>query len=343
MGLRPRRWRRTFAARAGLGLVAALWCAAAAGAEVVEMIPDDDPTLTLEEYLWCRSEQFRLEGERSELDSSQGWEGERYKAAHDTRNALCAGKSIAGEDHSFVEEALTPEHQDALRRAGAARLMVARAEREGRRAYAKSAPATVRAEPSGEAAQVGTVAQWGDVFPTGETHGGWTQVEWGLVKAGAEPAYAWVHAALLAPGVGAEARFEHCEAIAGARGANKEVVRGKASLDGGAAIEFHNGHDEDAYVKLARNDDDLVIAFLVSRGDVAEVEKVPAATYEVLYGTGYNFSLGCDSFSQRGFAKHLVEPVEFVEGRKWVFRVGSVNGGDTAEAELIDYASFDNR
>ena len=162
------------------------------------------------------------------------------------------------------------------------------------------------------------------------------------MKPGAEPDHAWVHGALLTPGAGAEARFDHCEAIAGAKGAHNEVVRGKASLDGGAGIEFHNGHDEDAYVKLAR-DDDLVITFLVSRDDVAEVEKIPAGSYELLYGTGFNFSRGCDSFSWRGFAKHFVEPVEFVEGGGWTFWVEAAGDGTTAKAELIDYALFESR
>ena len=347
MGLRPPPGWRTWAARAGLGVVAALWCAGAAGAVVEEAKPDGDATLTLEEYLWCRFERLRLEGERSELDSTQGWEVARYNAAHDLRNALCAGKLHEVRDRTFVDEALTPEYQEALRRQGAGRLMVARTEREGRRAYVKSASGTVRAGPSGEAASVGPVAQWGDVFPTGETQGGWTQVEWGLVRSGAEPDHAWVLSALLAPGVGAEARFDHCEAIAGERGAHNEVVRGKASLDGGATFEFHNGYDEDAYVKLVREHDDLVIAFLVSRSDVAEVEKIPAGSYQVLYGTGYNFSRGCESFSERGFARRFVAPYGFGRGDKWTIWVGSTGEerekGGKPKAELIDYALFEIR
>ena len=348
MALRPQPGWRTFAARAGLGFVAALWCAGAAGAVVEEAKPDGDPTLTLEEFLWCRFERLRLEGEDSELDLSQGWEVERYNAATNIHNALCAGKPHATKDRSFVEEALTPEYQDALRREGTVRLIVARAEREARGAYAKSAPATVRAEPSGEAAQVGTVAQWGDVFPTGETQGGWTQVEWGLVKPGAEPDHAWVLSALLAPGVGAEARFAHCEGIAGTRPFHNDVVRGEISLEGDVSFKFRNGNDADAYVKLVHNDGGLVIGFVVAAGSIdepthAEIKGMPPGSYEVFYGTGKNFSRGCDSFSLRGFAKRFVEPLEFVEGKPgWIYQVHSAGGGATVEVEFIDYAAFDN-
>ena len=220
--------------------------------------------------------------------------------------------------------------------------MEARAERQGRRAHVKGAPATVRAAPDAEAAEVGALARWEDVFPTGGTHDGWVQVEWGIAKVETEPDHAWVHGALLAPGAGAEARFDHCEDMAGAPGAHNEIVRGRGLLDGDASVAFHNGHPDDAYVKLVRQEGE-VIAFLVAGGDGAEVNGVPPGTYEVLYGTGRSFSRKCDSFSKRGVAKRFVEPVEFVEGaRGWIFWVESVSEADEVESRLIDYAAFDN-
>ena len=348
MALKPKRWRRAFAAGAGLGIVAALWCAGASGVVVDEVMPDDDQTLELEEYLWCRYELLRLEGEESELDLHQGWEVARYNAANDTRNALCADKSVAEEDHSFVEEALTPEHQDAWRRAGAQRVRAARAEREARRAHVKNTPATVRAAPDAEAAALGTVARWEDVFPTGRTQDGWGQVEWAVTRSETGPAYAWIHRALLAPGAGARARFEYCEGIAGVRPRHNDVVRGAIALEGELAFKFVNGNDADAYVKLVEADGGLVIGFVVAAGSVdepthAEIEGLPPGSYDVFYGTGSNFSRGCDSFSRRGFAKRFVEPLEFVGGKPgWVLRVRSAGEGRTAETQDLNYAAFDN-
>ena len=62
MALKPKRWRRGFTAGAGLGLVAALWCAAEANLAAGEAMPDDDALLTLEEWRWCRFERLRHEG-----------------------------------------------------------------------------------------------------------------------------------------------------------------------------------------------------------------------------------------------------------------------------------------
>lgn len=345
MGLQPRRWRRTFAACAGLGLVAALSCAAAAGAAVGETMPDDDQSLTLEEQRWCSFEGLRLEGQESETDLSQGWEVERHNARVAAHYTLCAGKSYAVADDAIVDQELTPERRDALRRAGAQRVRAARAEREARRAHVRGAPATARAAPDPEATALGAVEQWEDLFPTGRAQGGWTQVEWSVTRPETGPAYAWVHRALLAPGAGAEARFAHCEAKACARPYyHNELMRGASSLDGEASLEFHNGHEDDAYVKLVRQGDGVVFALIVATGAVADVEGIPPGSYELLYGTGSDFSRGCDSFSRRGFAKRFVELLEFSQTTvKWTVSVETVGEGPAVETQDLDYAAFDSR
>ena len=133
-----------------------------------EAVPDADRNLTRPELRWCVFERVRIEGESEELNQYAQWEVDRYNGTVRALNEHCQNKRHRERDHRKVESELTPGIRRTLKLAGAARLIVARAEREARRVYVKDQAAIVRTAPSGTSKEVRRVPRWGELIATGE-------------------------------------------------------------------------------------------------------------------------------------------------------------------------------
>ena len=305
-----------------------------------EMIPDADEQLTRSELRWCIFESARLDGEIEELDARLIWEVENYNLRSRTYQEHCSEKKFSEADKTAVDDEMTSVKRLALREQGAARVMNARAEREGRRVHVKENVARVHAAPAHSAEEIGRVAQWGDLVATGREQGPWHEVEWPAAAPG-QAAAGWVLGGLLDRGTGIDGRFAYCEQRAGDRANHNDVVRREIDLHTISSFTVENGLEDNAYVKLVRERDNAVVSLFVAAKQTASLIGLPSGSYEIVYATGSKFSRGCDSFSQRGTAQKFPDRIDY--GHRavvWTVSLHGVNNGDE-RADFMNYDDFD--
>ena len=310
-------------------------------AEVAEMTPDADEQLTQSELRWCIFESARLDGEIEELDARLVWEVENYNVRSRAYQEHCSDRKYSEADKSAIEEELTPAKSLSLREQGAARVMDARAERENRRVHVKEHVARVLAVPEHAAEELGRVAQWGDLVATGREEGPWREVEWPTAAPGQAPAAGWVLGGLLGRGAGTDGRFAYCEQRAGDRATHNDVLRRDIDLHTISSFTVENGLEDNAYVKLVREQDNAVVSLFVAAKQTASVIGLPTGSYEIVFATGSNFSRGCDSFSQRGTARKFPNRIDY--GHRavvWTLSLQSADDGN-ARADSMSYDEFD--
>ena len=306
-----------------------------------ETEPGTDRTLSRSELRWCLFENIRIEGERDELNQHEQWEVDRYNGTVHAFNEHCRNKQYRERDHQTVESELTLERRQALKQAGAARLIAARAEREARRVYVKDQAAIVRTAPGEAASELRRVPRWGELIATGRTQGRWYEVEWNEPSLDTALRFGWVLGGLLERGSGTVARFEHCERRAGRRAKHNEVVRGRTDNTVARALSVRNGTGMDAYVKLVNERGEVVITFLAANGLTARVSGIPRGSYELAFATGTRFSRGCDTFSEPASANRFADRLTFgSDGAGWQVTLHSVTDGN-AQTRRMSYDDFD--
>ncbi|MDD9992581.1 MAG: hypothetical protein OXP75_12340 [Rhodospirillales bacterium] len=334
----------TIAGAFALAMVGTTFALASTGdvdAEAVEIIPDADEQLTQSELRWCIFESARLDGEIEELDARIVWEVENYNVRSRAYQEHCSDRKYSEGDKSAVEDELTPAKRLSLREQGVARVMDARAERENRRVHVKEHVARVLAAPEHAAEELGSVAQWGDLVATGREQGPWHEVEWPAAASGEMPAAGWVLGGLLGRGAGTDGRFAYCEQRAGDRATHNDVVRRDIDLHTISSFTVENGLEDNAYVKLVREQDSAVVSLFVAAKQTASLIGLPSGSYEIVFATGSNFSRGCDSFSQRGTAQRFPNRIDY--GHRavvWTLSLESEEDGN-ARADSISYDEFD--
>ncbi len=306
-----------------------------------EAVPDSDPHLTRTELRWCLFEEVRIGGEGGEVNQNKQWEVDRYNGMIDTFNDHCQNKRYWERDHRAVNSELTPGKREALVRAGSARLVAARAERQRRRMYVKDRTAIIRTAPTDAGAEVKRVERWGELIATGKIQGRWYEVKWNEPSLDTVLRFGWVLGGLLERGSGPQARFDHCETKAGRRAQHNEVVRGATERTTARALSVQNGTSNDAYIKLVNERGEASVTFFVAKGRSARVSGIPEGSYELVFATGTLFSRGCDSFSQPIFAARFAERLTFgADGSRWVVTLHSVMDGNTRTLAM-DYDDFD--
>lgn len=310
-------------------------------AEPEEAIPDENDHLTLRELRWCVFEDVRLEGESNEIDAYEGWEIDSYNARINQFNYRCSNKRYYEADETKIQSELTMAKRQFLEGQGALRIKKARVDRENRRVYVNDEEAIVRAAPKASAPELNRVPRWGELIKTGRVQGQWYEVEWTVPSLDNVLKFGWVIGGLLEGGSGSEARFSYCEKHKGKRAKHGEVVRKQLDLRSSNAFSVENGLREDAYVKLVREHDGKVVSLYVSARQTANLEGIPVGSYEVFFATGSKFSVGCDSFSQRGAAQKFAERIEYDhQGVIWTVTLHTLTDGNV-RADAISYDNFD--
>ena len=310
-------------------------------AESAEIAPDTDEQLTQSELRWCIFESARLDGEIEELDARLVWEVENYNVRSRAYQEQCSQKKFSEGDKSAIEDELTPARRLSLREQGAARVTDARVERENRRVHVKEHVARVLAAPEHSAEELGRVSQWGDLIATGREQGPWHQVEWPAAAPGQAPAAGWVLGGLLGRGAGTDGRFAYCEQRAGDRATHNDVLRRDIDLHTISSFTVENGLEDNAYVKLVREQDNAVVSLFVAAKQTGSLIGLPTGSYEIVFATGSNFSRGCDSFSQRGTAQRFPNRIDY--GHRavvWTLSLQKEKDGN-ARADSMSYDEFD--
>ena len=108
-----------------------------------------------------------------------------------------------------------------------------------------------------------------------------------------------------------------------------------------SSFTVENGLEDNAYVKLVREQDNAVVSLFVAAKQTASVIGLPTGSYEIVFATGSNFSRGCDSFSQRGTAQRFPNRIDY--GHRavvWTLSLQSVDDGN-ARADSMSYDEFD--
>ena len=324
-----------------VGVTFALASTTDADVEFEETTPDSDEKLTRSELRWCIFESARLDGEIEELDARRLWEVENYNLRSKAYQGHCLERKYSEGDKTAVDDEMTTARRLVLREQGAARVRDARAERESRRVHVKENVARVLAAPEHSAEEVGRVTQWGDLVATGREQGPWHEVEWPTAAPGHAPTAGWVLGGLLGRGSGTEGRFAYCEQRAGDRANHNDVVRREIDLHTISSFTVENGLNDNAYVKLVREQDKAVVSLFVAAKQTASLIGVPSGSYEIVYATGSNFSRGCDSFSQRGTAQKFPDRIDY--GHRavvWTVSLHGLNDGNV-RADFMHYDDFD--
>lgn len=330
---------RRWAAMLGLAIFISLISQTATTQD--EAVPGAGRDLTRAELRWCLSEKIRLEGESDELNQYEQWEVDRYNGAAQAFNKHCRNKMFSERDRQAVTAALTPEKRQALRQAGADRLIAARAEREARRFHVKDLPAVIRTLPGETGKELRQIPRWGELITTGKTQGRWYEVEWNEPSLGNVLRFGWVLGGLLERGSGKKARFEYCEEHAGRRAEHNEVVRGGTENIEARFLSVQNGTGKDAYIKLINEWGETSITFFVARELTAKVSGIPRGSYELAFATGELFSRGCDTFSEPTSASRFAERFMFDSDEEgWEVTLHSVTDGNT-RAIGMNYDDFD--
>ena len=323
----------------GLAFLAALASLPAMAED--EAVPDADRNLSRPELRWCLYEGIRIEGEGEEANLSVKWEVDRYNGTVHALNENCQNRRYRERDHRTITAELTPGKRRALEQAGAARLIAARADREGRRVYVKDRAAVVRTAPGEAATELRRVPRWGELIATGRTQGRWYEVEWNEPSLDTALRFGWVLGGLLERGSGRKARFEYCETHAGRRAQHNEVVRGRTENTAARTLSVQNGTGKDAYIKLVDERGKASITFLAAEGRAARVRGIPRGSYELVFATGTRFSRGCDSFSEPASANRFAQRLTFgSDGAVWEVTLHSVTDGN-AQRLGMNYDDFD--
>ncbi|MCY4453378.1 MAG: hypothetical protein OXC01_15645 [Immundisolibacterales bacterium] len=323
----------------GLAILAALGSRGAIAQD--EVVPDADMNLSRPELRWCLFERIRIEGESDKLNQYEQWEVDRFNGTVHALNEHCQNRRYRERDHRTITAELTPGKRRALEQAGAARLISARADREGRRVYVKDRAAVVRTAPGEAAAELRRVPRWGELIATGRTRGRWYEVEWNEPSLDTALRFGWVLGGLLERGSGRKARFEYCETHAGRRAQHNEVVRGRTENTGARTLSVQNGTGKDAYIKLVDERGKASITFLAAEGRAAKVTGIPRGSYKLVFATGTRFSRGCDSFSEPASASRFAQRLTFgSDGAGWEVTLHSVTDGN-AQRLGMNYDDFD--
>ena len=310
-------------------------------AESEEVIPDENDHLTLNELRWCIFESARLDGESDELDSYAGWEVDSYNAHIYFYNDHCSNRSFYERDEAQIKRELTLRKRQTLQELGASRVREARADREKRRVYVNDEVARILSAPEDTAAEIGREKRWGELIKTGRIQGPWYEVEWQSPSLENALTFGWVLGGLLEPGSGEEARFRHCEARAGRRAQNNEILRTDFDLVGSGQVKIDNGVNSDSYVKIIRNVDNRVVSVFVEKRREAVVKGISSGSYEIAFATGTKFSQGCKSFSVRGAAQRFDQQINFgSRTTSWELTLYSTSDGN-ARTSSMSYDDFD--
>ena len=266
--------------------------------------------LSIEELRWCRTEVHLLAGEAKEVKQEEFWEIHDYnKNVRQYRNR-CVERTSSQNAARQIDSELTPETKQGIRDAGARRFAFGRVTRDANRVYVSSTRTNVFDASESSAPQIDTLAQWDEAFLLGERASNRVEIEWVV---GLPPVRytGWISDTSYRPGNGREARENYCRANRGAPVDRDELVHGIPSRDRFMLLQVRNPTPQDAYVKVIRPDQDVVVAFLVKAGTRRTINGLPIGEFEVAFATGHEFSRGCDSFVKRGFAGRVSQPIIF--------------------------------
>lgn len=316
-------------------------CTNPATAESNQQIPKPGThPLSLEELRWCRTEVLRLAGEAKEVDQNDYWEIYDYNENVQRYRSLCLDRTSLPEAGRRIASELTPVVKQGMRDAGTRRFAFGRVYRNDNRIFVTSKKTKVFDASRADAPQVADLRQWDEAFLLGGNETNRVEIEW---VTGIPPARktGWIDQSSYTSGNGGQAREAYCRANRGAPIGPTELLHGALSRDRFMLLQIRNPTPQDAYVKLIRPGEGVVIAFVVKAGFTRTVNGLPMGEFRVAYATGIEFSRGCNSFVKRGFAGHVSQPIIFDEhSYEWEISLRAPSM-DLAARDTNAYAEFE--
>ena len=264
--------------------------------------------LSIEELRWCRSEVFRLVGASKEVDQSDYWDIYDYNENVERYQSLCLDRTASPNAVRLVTSELTPAVKQGLRDAGTRRFAFGRVHRDENRIYVISKKTTVFNGSHSGSAHVADLRQWDEAFLLGGNVVNRVEIEW-LTGMPAVRNTGWINRSSYLLGNGGQARETYCRANRGAPIGPNELLQGALSRDRFMLLQIRNPTPQDAYVKLLRSGEGVVVAFVVKAGFSRTINGLPRGEFSVAFATGIEFSRGCNSFVKRGFAGRVSQPI----------------------------------
>ena len=307
-----------------------------------EKVPVGNGQLALDELRWCHAELLRIKGEATAVKKDQFWDIYDYNKTAHRYKTLCTKKLVKAEHQRTV----TAEFSETVKRgfsdAGSRRFALGRLAREQKRIYVATARARLLESSIVDAHQVGELYQWNEGFKIGERVGNRVEIEWQTPSIPPVRNTGWIDIGSTKPGNGMEARADYCRTNQGKPINPRELLRGVQSQDRFMILQVHNVLQEDAYVKLLRDTNDVVASFLVNPGATRVINGLPSGTYELAFMTGVEFSRGCESFVNRRSVGRMAKPIIFDKhNHEWAVSLQI----PTASSNTIDsraFAEFEN-
>ena len=266
--------------------------------------------LSNDELRWCRTEVYRLAGEAKDVDQSDYWEIYDYNENVQRYRNGCVDRTFSTDAARRIATELTPVVKQGMRDAGTRRFAFGRIHRDENRIYVTSTVTNVFDSNQPDSAQIAHLRLWDEAFLLGGNEADRVEIEW---VTGIPPVRmtGWIDRSSYSPGNGGQARETYCLANRGAPIGPNELLYGRLSRDRFMLLQVRNPTPQDAYVKLLRPGQGVVVAFVVKSGFTRTINGLPQGEFEIAYATGIEFSRGCRSFVKRGFTGRVTQPIIF--------------------------------
>lgn len=264
--------------------------------------------LSIDELRWCRTEVYRLAGEAKEVVPNDYWDIYDYNENVQRYRSVCLDRTYSPDAARRISSELTPAAKQGMRDAGTRRFAFSRVQRNKNRIYVASTETRAFDASNLDSAAVANLRQWDEAFLLGKNEANRVEIEW---VAGIPPARmtGWIDQSSFSPGNGGEAREAYCRANRGAPVGPNELLHGSLTRERFMLLQVRNPTPQDAYVKLLRPGQGVVVAFVVKAGFTRTINGLPQGEFEVAYATGIEFSRGCRSFVKRGFTGRVSQPI----------------------------------
>lgn len=296
--------------------------------------------LSLDELRQCRIEGILLLGEANVLDPHNFWQVHDYNKYLEPFKKNCRDQSYDRAYMTITNQELSPQVRSNIEKAGARRHAYRQIGRNHNRLHVVAPKASVYASSNAEASEIGVLLQWEELFTLSNFMNDRVQVEW-IEAATLKRRTGWLPEATVRQGDGATAREQFCLSHRGTPLDAHELVRGSTTHEWSRVLRVDNRSPSDAYVKLVRANDEVALAFVVKGGFLRSISGIPDGVYDLHFVTGSEFSRGCSSFANRGFAGKINQKIYFDDyGFEWEVALNAPPASNSV-LDIREYSSFD--